>query len=179
MGAGGSSRPDGGRDAGSGRHETRNEKRDRNWDDLLQELRVMQTGTQIIAGFLLTLPFQQRFTRLPAPAVGWYLVLVAVAAAATALMLVPVAVHRELFGLQIKERLVAAGHHIVRIVLWLVGVLVAGTTGLIFYVVLGPWQAAFVAGLLLLGLLGALVAYPAIVRSRHRKPAPDARSAAD
>ncbi|MGA7205757.1 MAG: DUF6328 family protein, partial [Specibacter sp.] len=38
--------------AGSGRNETRNEQRDRHWDDLLQELRVMQTGTQIIAGFL-------------------------------------------------------------------------------------------------------------------------------
>ncbi|WP_331271228.1 DUF6328 family protein [Arthrobacter sp. 35W] len=37
---------------------------DRNWGDLLQELRVMQTGTQIIAGFLLTLPFQQRFATL-------------------------------------------------------------------------------------------------------------------
>ena len=47
---------DGGADAGSGRNETRNEKRDRNWNDLLQELRVMQTGTQIIAGFLLTRP---------------------------------------------------------------------------------------------------------------------------
>ena len=46
-----------GADADSGRNETRNEKQDRNWDDLLQELRVMQTGTQIIAGFLLTLPF--------------------------------------------------------------------------------------------------------------------------
>lgn len=165
-----SSVQDGGGDAGSGRHETRNEQRDRNWDDLLQELRVMQTGTQIIAGFLLTLPFQQRFKDLPAPAVGWYLTLVALAAAATALMLVPVAVHRELFGLQIKERLVAAGHHTVRIVLWLVGMLVAGTTGLIFYVVLGPWQAALASGLLLVGLLASLVAYPTLVRSRNLNP---------
>lgn len=41
----------GGADAQSGRNGTRNEKHDRNWDDLLQELRVMQTGTRIIAVF--------------------------------------------------------------------------------------------------------------------------------
>ena len=31
---------------------------DRNWADLLQELRVVQTGVQLLTGFLLTLPFQ-------------------------------------------------------------------------------------------------------------------------
>jgi len=33
------------------RHETETERLDRNWDDILQELRVMQTGTQLIRGF--------------------------------------------------------------------------------------------------------------------------------
>ena len=44
--------------AGSGRNETREEQLDRNWMELIQELRVLQTGVQILAGFLLTLPFQ-------------------------------------------------------------------------------------------------------------------------
>ena len=44
-------------------HETRDEQLDRNWDDLLQELRVMQTGVQLLAGFLVTLPFQTRLRR--------------------------------------------------------------------------------------------------------------------
>ena len=39
------------------RHETAAEKLDRNWNDLLQELRVMQTGTQIVTAFLIVLPF--------------------------------------------------------------------------------------------------------------------------
>ncbi|ALE07825.1 hypothetical protein AL755_13530 [Arthrobacter sp. ERGS1:01] len=155
-------------DAGDGRHETRNEQRDRNWDDLLQELRVMQTGTQIIAGFLLTLPFQQRFAFLPTPAVVLYLSLVIVAAGATGLMLVPVAVHRELFGLRIKERLVVAGHRVVQTVLWLVGTLVAGGAGLIFYVVLGALAAALVMGLLIIGLVFALIVYPRLLRSMGR-----------
>ena len=54
---------DDGRDD-DGRDETEAERADRKWDDMLQELRVMQTGAQLTAGFLLTLPFQQRFEDL-------------------------------------------------------------------------------------------------------------------
>ena len=43
------------------RGETEIERLDRNWNSLLQELRVVQTGVQLLTGFLLTLPFQQRF----------------------------------------------------------------------------------------------------------------------
>jgi Family of unknown function (DUF6328) len=43
------------------RQETETERLDRNWASLLQELRVVQTGVQLLTGFLLTLPFQQRF----------------------------------------------------------------------------------------------------------------------
>ena len=46
------------------RNESAVEKLDRNWMELLQELRVLQTGVQILAGFLLTLPFQSRFETL-------------------------------------------------------------------------------------------------------------------
>lgn len=161
---------DGVEDAGTGRHETRNEKRDRNWDDLLQELRVMQTGTQIIAGFLLTLPFQQRFTELDAFAVLLYLGLVVLAAGTTCLMLVPVAMHRELFGLRVKDRLVVSGHRVVSVVLWLIGLLVMGTTALIFYVVLDGLAAALVAVSFGLALLLGLLIYPRRTRgSRTRQ----------
>ena len=44
-----------------GRNESPQEKADRKWGDILQELRVMQTGVQLLAGFLLTLPFQDKF----------------------------------------------------------------------------------------------------------------------
>ncbi|WP_291053049.1 DUF6328 family protein, partial [Herbiconiux sp.] len=45
---------------GDGRDETENERLDRNWNELLQELRVIQTGTQILTGFLLAAVFQSR-----------------------------------------------------------------------------------------------------------------------
>ena len=47
-----------------GRGESSNQRLDRNWQEMLQELRVMQTGIQILTGFLLTLPFQSRFEEL-------------------------------------------------------------------------------------------------------------------
>jgi len=49
---------------GRERNETATERADRNWNELLQELRVTQTGIQILTGFLLTVPFQQRFAEL-------------------------------------------------------------------------------------------------------------------
>src|SRR6478736_42658 len=52
---------------GPERDETATERADRNWNELLQELRVTQTGLQILTGFLLTVPFQQRFGELEPP----------------------------------------------------------------------------------------------------------------
>ncbi|MFC8302713.1 DUF6328 family protein [Specibacter sp. NPDC057265] len=156
----------GGQAARSGRNETRNEQRDRHWNELLQELRVMQTGTQITAGFLLTLPFQRRFEELDQKGVLLYLALVVVAAVATALMLMPVAVHRQLFGLQVKDKLVATGHRVVAIVLVLIALLLTGTTALIFYMVLGSVQAAVAGAVGACVFLLALYLAPRIIRAR-------------
>ena len=46
------------------RDETPTERPDRNRNDLLQELRVIQTGVQLLTGVLLTEPFQQRLTHI-------------------------------------------------------------------------------------------------------------------
>jgi len=57
------------------RHETAAERADRNWNDLLQQLRVTQTGIQILWGFLLTLPFQPKwFTGLSTTQLSIFLV---------------------------------------------------------------------------------------------------------
>ena len=74
----------------TGRNETREEQLDRNWAELLQELRVLQTGVQILAGFLLTLPFQERFEDLDSFQVNLYLANVVIAALTTAFILQPV-----------------------------------------------------------------------------------------
>src|SRR5688572_32891834 len=79
-----------------GRDETLNERMDRNWNEILQELRVTQTGTQIFTGFLLTIAFQSRFSELTHSQVRVYLTLVTAAVLTTALGLAPVHFHRGL-----------------------------------------------------------------------------------
>ena len=140
----------------AGRNETEEERLDRKWDDMLQELRVMQTGAQLTAGFLLTLPFQQKFWELDDFDRGLYLVLVLLAGLTTALVMGPIAIHRRLSGQHVKERLVAAAHHFVHGVLLCIGLLVTGMVLLIFDVVVGrSW--AFVAAAAMAVVLGVLL----------------------
>lgn len=133
---------------------------DRNWNELLQELRVLQTGVQIIGGFLLTLPFQQRFGTLTELEKWLYLVLVVLATMTTGLMLVPVSLHRRLFQHHVKSRLVAAGDKIVKSVLACVALLIAGCAGLIFSVVLGPEAGTAAGAGILLALAALVLLYP-------------------
>jgi hypothetical protein len=143
-----------------GRNETFEERLDRKWEDLLQELRVMQTGAQLTAGFLLTLPFQTAFDDLDNFQRGLYLALVVLAALTTALVMTPVAVHRRLSGAHIKERVVATGHRLVRLVLGALALLIVGIVVLIFDVVLDRVAALAVGGALTFLLFGLLVVLP-------------------
>src|SRR5690554_5679999 len=93
-----------------GRDETPEERADRNWIDLMQELRVSQTAVQLLAGFLVTLPYQARFGRLDDFQRGVYVVLLGLALTTVAVMLAPVAIHRQAFGQQVKPRTVQMGH---------------------------------------------------------------------
>jgi hypothetical protein len=144
----------------SGRDETEEERNDRKWNDLLQELRVMQTGAQLTAGFLLTLPFQQSFSDLDRFSTGLYLVLVLLAALTTALVMGPVAIHRRLSGAHVKDRLVASAHRLVYGVLTCIALLVTGMVMLIFDVVVDrTWAVVAAAGVAAV-LAGLLVLLP-------------------
>ncbi|MBU4213270.1 MAG: sodium:proton antiporter [Actinobacteria bacterium] len=140
-----------------GRHESADQRADRNWTDLLQELRVTQTGTQIIGGFLLTLPFQQRFTELSATQVAIYLGLVALTAVATALGLAVVALHRAHFRHHEKPRLVEVADRLLALAVVSVAALSTGVVVLVFDVVVGRVQG-LVAGALTAAIVSALLA---------------------
>lgn len=146
---------------GDGRDETDEERLDRKWEDLLQELRVMQTGAQLTAGFLLTLPFQSSFRSLDTFQTTLYLVLVLDAALTTALVMAPVAIHRRLSGEHVKERLVATAHRLVHGVLAALSVLLTGMVVLIFDVVLDRPVALGVGAVLAAVLAVLLVLLPA------------------
>ena len=150
----------------TGRNETREEQLDRNWAELLQELRVLQTGVQILAGFLLTLPFQERFGRLDDFQVTLYLVNVVIATLTTAFILLPVSVHRRLFRQRLKETLVSSADTITKISLAGVGMLSIGTASLVFDVTAGR-SAGLTAGGILLAILLVLLVYVPL-RLNHR-----------
>ena len=143
------------------RRETYAEKLDRNWAEILQELRILQTGLQLIAGFLLTLPFQARFTILDSYGTWLYLSMVLTAATALAVVLMPLSVHRWLFRRQIKNRLVNSGAWAAKLGLALAGVLIVGTTALIFDSVLGRAESWIAGGCLLILCLVVFIAVPA------------------
>jgi len=130
----------------AGRHETGIERLDRNWGELLQELRVVQTGVQLLTGFLLTLPFQQRFSALSATERGIYLADVSAAVCSTALLIAPVALHRLLFRQHARAEQVSVAHRLALAGSTLLGVAMCGVVVLIFDVVSGV-PAAIVGGI--------------------------------
>ena len=142
-------------DPADGRDETPNERSDRNWNDILQELRVALTGTQLIGGFLLAVAFQPRFDELDGYQLALYLTLVALAGLATVIGLAPVTLHRTLFRHQVKERVVRTGNRLLIAHLVVVALLVIGVTSLIFdfAVSRAAGVIAFVVGAIVLVLL--------------------------
>jgi hypothetical protein len=150
------------------RDETANERADRNWDELMQELRVMQTGTQVLSGFLLAVAFQPRFTELDPLQVGLYLVLVGLAALATILALAPVGMHRSLFGRRRKPDLVRIAARLVKANLVVVGILSVGVTVLIVDFALDRTVSvvALIVGAVV--VLGLWLVLPMMVSRRDR-----------
>jgi archaellum biogenesis protein FlaJ (TadC family) len=124
-------------DPDDGRHETAAQRADRNWGDILQELRVVQTGTQIFSGFLLSVVFQPLFTTIDAFDRTVYVVLVALAALSTILGLACVALHRSRFRHHDKTAVVTTANRMLRIMLVGVAALTVGVVLLVLDVVLG------------------------------------------
>ncbi|GAB2563425.1 DUF6328 family protein [Leucobacter ruminantium] len=151
-----------------GRDETPNERADRNWLEILQELRVAQTGTQVLAGFLLAVAFQPRFTELEPSQRAFYLVLVGIAGVSTVLGLAPVGLHRVFFGRQRKGETVRIGNRLLALQLVAVAALAAGVTCFVFDFVLGHMAGgiALVGGLVL--ALALLVVIPRLALRRSR-----------
>ena len=159
-------------DAREGRNESPLERLDRNWNEILQELRVTQTGIQILTGFLLTVPFQQRFAELTADQRLVYLVLVLLAAVTTALLVAPVSMHRLLFRRGAKPTLVAEADRLMRVGLVCLALVVSGVVLLVFDVVATRAAALIASGGLLVVLVGTWFVLPGIlVRRRQGEPA--------
>jgi uncharacterized membrane protein len=113
------------------RNETDLERCDRNLAELLQEVRVVQTGVQVLFGFLLAIAFQNRFTNITSFQKIDYFVTLLAAVAAAVLLMAPTAYHRVLFKQGDKEHLVRVANRLTMIGLAAVGVAMIGVVLLI------------------------------------------------
>src|SRR3954471_2608444 len=149
------------------RSETAAERLDRNWSNLLQELRVVQTGVQLLTGFLLTLPFQQRFELLDRAMRMVYLATVSCAVGASVLLIAPVGIHRILFRQRRLKSLVSAAHRLAYAGLLLLGLALVGMTVIIFDAVSGR-TASIWAGVVSLAAFSVFwVVVPVWMRVSH------------
>lgn len=133
----------------------RNAQVERNWNELLQELRVTQTGVQILTGFLLTLPFTERFSELQYEQRLIYLATIVGSVAATGLIIAPVAFHRLLFHQEELPWLVEAADAMAKAGLILLATTTSAVILLVFDVVVSR-GAAYVAAAATLGCLLAV-----------------------
>lgn len=151
------------------REETESERLDRNWNEILQELRVTQTGTQILTGFLLTVAFQDRFNDLDTVQVTLYLALVVGAIITTALGLAPVSLHRQLFRQRAKDEIVKIANRSLQLTLFGIALVLSGTAALIFDVVVGRAAGLIVGGVTLLVVVVLWLIVPVLRRQRRER----------
>jgi hypothetical protein len=126
--------------------ETEKKRWDRNFGDLLQELRVAQTGVQILFAFLLTLPFSSGFPKTTAFQKDTYVVALITAAFATAMIISPVAFHRALFRQGRKPELVRFAHRMATGGLAFMLVSMVSSVLLITDYLLSVWPAVIITG---------------------------------
>ncbi len=147
---------------GAGDDETPEQRTTRRWNEMLQELRVAQTGVQVLTGFLLTVPFSQRFPDLDSVQRNAYLVVVSSSILAAGLLISPVAFHRVLFGRHEKAWLVEAANVAARAGLTALGVTMSGVMFLVFDVVLGRTASVVATAVTVAVLAGLWLALPVV-----------------
>ncbi|HEX3336748.1 MAG TPA: DUF6328 family protein [Jatrophihabitans sp.] len=155
------------------RDESEAERLDRNYGELLQELRVAQTGVQILFAFLLGIAFQQRFTTLHNYQRILYMVTLISASCSAILLIAPAAMHRVLFRRHMKDQVVEFTARFATAGLAFLAVAVLSAVLFTLDVVSGLPLAVSAAGGLGLIVLTTWLLLPLYSRHRHRHEEPD------
>lgn len=137
------------------RNETKSQRDDRNTMELLQELRVAGLGVQVLFGFLLSLPFTNRFAKLGSLQRDVYIADLLLCVLSTALLLAPVAYHRLVFRRHLKEALVRDANAMAIAGLFCVGFAVTASVVLVISFV-AHGTPAVIIGIFVLCLFAAL-----------------------
>jgi hypothetical protein len=152
--------PEGSKSAADPRRESLAERDDRNIAELLQELRVVSLGVQVLFGFLLSLPFTARFSRLDTGQRDLYLASLVLSAVAVVLLLGPVAYHRIVFRSGLKESLVKYTNIMAILGLVAVGAAVLTAVLLVTGVVAGMASGAVITAVIACVLVSVWFAWP-------------------
>src|SRR5262245_23765415 len=161
----------------NGRNETHLERCDRNLVELLQEVRVVQTGVQVLFAFLLMAPLTPRFGALSRLARVEYFVTLSCTGIGALLLIAPTAYHRVLFRLGDKEYLVTVANRLTIAGLTAVGMSMVGAMVFVTGVLFGQTAAvsagaiAAIACLLLWGVLPLMRRQTLSGAPRWRAPA--------
>jgi hypothetical protein len=129
------------------RDETEAERIDRNFTELLGELRIALPGVQVLFAFLLTVPFAQGFSSLSQFERYLYLVVLLLTALASALLIAPTAYHRVLFRRGYKPEILAFANRAAMIGLAVLALAMSGAILLITHVLFSEAAAIIVAAL--------------------------------
>lgn len=147
--------------------ESKGERLDRELSELLQELRVLLPGVQVLLAFLLIVPFNARFAELEDGEQALYLASLILAAVATVCLVAPSAFHRILFRDRDKEWLIKASNGLALAGTFFLAVAISSAVFLVCELIYGSRLASAVAGGL--GLLFLVVWYvvPLVRRARN------------
>jgi O-antigen/teichoic acid export membrane protein len=163
----------------SERNETALERCDRHLAELLQEVRVAQTGVQVLFGFLLTVPFTVRFGTLGSGHRLMYFATLAVTGAAAMLLIAPSAQHRILFRCGDKEYIVRMANRYAIAGLACVAIAMVGALVFVADVILDKPLAGATGAIAALGALWCWYLQPLRRRRALYRDAPEPRVAAD
>ena len=148
----------------TGRHETPEERVDRNLQELLGELRVALPGVQVLFAFLLVVPFNQRFVDVTDFQEKVYFVTLLCTAAASAFLIAPSVHHRIVFRHQDKEYIVLTANRLAIIGLTFLAVAMTGVILLVTDVLFGALTS--IVATVAVGAMFALLWYWVPLRRR-------------
>jgi hypothetical protein len=161
------------------RGETPMQRADRAYAEILQEVRVAQTGVQILFAFLLALAFQARFGDITSFQRGAYVVTLMLCAGATALLIAPAAFHRMIYRRRLKQHLVRVANRLALSGLVLLLLSMVSAVLLIMDVVLGLVPAVLMAAAVLVWFTMWWFVLPLRTRARQLTVTDDGRSGDD
>lgn len=152
-----------------GRNEDEAQRLDRNYNELLQELRVAQTGAQILFAFLLAIAFQPRFERLSVVEEDLYVATLLCSAVAVVMFIAPVAVHRSTVGRRLKDRLVSVSARLAIVGLASLGLSMLGAILLTVGLVASQLVAIVVTSAAALMILALWLALPHYIQRQEQE----------